>query len=176
MNEQQLITSCLKGDRLAQKKLYESYARKMMAVCFRYVNDKETAQDLLQEGFVKVFSSLSTYKGVGVFEGWLRRIFVNVSLEYIRKSDVMKWTTDIDEISYRSTDSETALETISAKELMDVIQRLPKGFRTVFNLYAIEGYSHGEIASMLDINESTSRSQYTRAKQLLQQQIKNWAK
>ena len=155
MDETQLINGCRKGDRLAQKELYERYSRKMMGVCLRYVNDRETARDLLQDGFVKVFTSMDSYSGIGSFEGWMRKIFVNCALEYLRKSDVLRESTDLD----------------NTAELMQLVQELPAGFRTVFNLFAIEGYSHKEISDMLNITESTSRSQFTRAKQMLQKRI-----
>ena len=138
MDEQQLIAGCKSENRLAQRELYEKYARRMLAVCLRYVNDMETARDLLQDGFVRVFTNIHSYTGSGSFEGWLRKI----------------------------------LENLSAAELMKVIQELPAGFRTVFNMFAIEGYSHKEISEILGITESTSRSQFTRARQLLQKRIK----
>ena len=156
MNELQLIEGCRKGERRAQKELYDAYSRKMMGVCLRYVNDRETARDLLQDGFVKIFTSMDSYTGSGSFEGWMRKIFVNCALEYLRKSDVLREATDLDN---------------TAAELMNLVKELPVGFRTVFNMFAIEGYSHKEISEMLNITESTSRSQYTRAKQLLQRRI-----
>lgn len=171
MDEKQLIASCKKGDRIAQKTLYDLFSRKMMGVCLRYTNDRETALDLLQDGFVKVFTNLDSYLGNGSFEGWIRRVFVNCALEYLRRNDVMRLADDLDHAAELISYNESVLEEISAKELMNEIQRLPIGFRAVFNLFAIEGYSHKEVAAMLEINESTSRSQYTRAKQLLQKRI-----
>ena len=150
MNELQLIEGCRKGERRAQKELYDAYSRKMMGVCLRYVNDRETARDLLQDGFVKIFTSMDSYTGSGSFEGWMRKIFVNCALEYLRKSDVLREATDLDNTA-------------------ELIQ--PDSSATVFNMFAIEGYSHKEISEMLNITESTSRSQYTRAKQLLQRRI-----
>ena len=173
MDEQQLIAGCKKGNRLAQRELYEYYSRRMLAVCLRYVNDKETAKDLLQDGFVKVFTCLDSYSGIGSFEGWIRKIFVNSALEYLRKSDVLRESSDLDNLPELVQPDSSAISNISATELMDIIKRLPAGFRTVFNLFAIEGYSHKEIGEMLGITESTSRSQYTRARQLLQKQIAN---
>lgn len=173
MDEKQLIASCLKGERLAQKRLYDQYSGKMMGVCLRYANDRETAADLLQDGFVKVFTNLSSYTGAGSFEGWMRRVFVNCALEYIRKNDVMKESDDLDHAAELIEYSTSALEELSAQELINVIQQLPAGFKAVFNLFAIEGYSHKEVSEMLQINESTSRSQYTRAKQMLQKKVTN---
>lgn len=172
MNETQLISGCLNGDKKAQKELYDSYSRKMMGVCLRYIGDKETARDLLQEGFVKIFTSIRSYTGRGSLEGWMRMIFVNGALEYLRKMDVLRNSTDIESVKEQSGEDETVISKLSAEELLALIGRLPSGFRTVFNLYAIEGYSHREIAEMMHITESTSRSQYVRARQWLQEQIK----
>lgn len=172
MTEEQLIEGCRKGDRRAQKELYETFARKMMGVCLRYVSDRETARDILQDGFVKVFSNLDAYAGSGSFEGWMRRIFVNCALEYFRKSDVLREADDLEATAELVTPTPSAIADLSAQELMQLIDELPAGFRTVFNLFAIEGYSHKEISDMLHITESTSRSQFTRAKQLLQRRIR----
>ena len=173
MEGQQLIDECKKGNRLAQKELYDKYARKMMGVCLRYVSDRETARDLLQDGFVKVFTSLDTYTGSGVFDAWIRKIFVNGALEYLRRGDVLREASDWDSIAEPvESFSVSAVSELSAAELMKLVQELPAGFRAVFNLFAIEGYSHREIAEMMNITESTSRSQYTRARQLLQKRAK----
>ncbi len=144
----------------------------MLAVCLRYVNDMETARDLLQDGFVRVFTNIHSYTGSGSFEGWLRKIFVNGALEYLRKSDVLRESTDLENSADLVQPDSSAIENLSAAELMKVIQELPAGFRTVFNMFAIEGYSHKEISEILGITESTSRSQFTRARQLLQKRIK----
>ena len=144
----------------------------MLAVCLRYVNDMETARDLLQDGFVRVFMNIHSYTGTGSFEGWLRKIFVNGALEYLRKSDVLRESTDLDSSADLVLSDSSAIEHLSAAELMKLIQELPVGFRTVFNMFAIEGYSHKEISEALGITESTSRSQFTRARQLLQKRIK----
>ena len=172
MEEQQLINECKKGNRLAQKELYDKYSRKMMGVCLRYINEKETARDILQDGFVKVFTSLDSFSGIGSFEGWLRRIFVNCALEFLRKSDVLREATDWDNITDPLPSESSVISELSASDLMKLVQELPTGFRMVFNLFAIEGYSHKEIGDMLNITESTSRSQYTRARQLLQKRVK----
>lgn len=171
MNEQQLIKGCRKGERKAQKELYDAYSRKMMGVCLRYVNDRETARDLLQDGFVKVFTCIDSYTGTGSFEGWMRKIFVNCALEYLRKADVLREAADLDNTPELVQPDSSAVSDMSAAELMQMIRELPAGFRTVFNLFAIEGYSHKEISEILNITESTSRSQFTRAKQLLQRKI-----
>ena len=171
MDEIQLIKCCKENKPKAQKELYETYARKMMAVCLRYTNDRESAQDLLQDGFIKVFTAIGTYSGNGSFEGWMRKIFVNTALEYLRKNDILRETVDIDSPDTLKEPDYSALEKISADELMELVRELPTGFRTVFNMFAIEGYSHKEIGEALGINESTSRSQFTRAKKLLQKKL-----
>jgi len=171
MSETQLIESCKKGERLAQKALYETYSRKMMAVCLRYISDRETARDILQEGFVKVFTSMESYSGIGSFEGWMRKVFVNCALEHLRKNDVLREAADLENTAELVHPGSSAISDISAAELMKLVEELPYGFRTVFNLYAIEGFSHKEIGEMMNITESTSRSQFTRAKQLLQKRI-----
>lgn len=171
MNEEQLIESCKRGDRAGQKELYNRFARKMMGVCYRYVNDMETSSDLVQDGFVKVFQSLDSYTGLGSFEGWVRKIFVNTALEYLRKNDVLREAVDLDNTTELTHPDSSAISSMTANELMKLVQELPSGFRMVFNLFAIEGYSHKEIGDMLNITESTSRSQYTRARQLLQKKI-----
>ena len=171
MDEIQLIKGCKENKPKAQKELYETYARKMMAVCLRYTNDRESAQDLLQDGFIKVFTAIGTYSGNGSFEGWTRKIFVNTALEYFRKNDILPETAVIDSPDTLQEPDYSAPEKISADELMKIVRELPTGFRTVFNMFAIEGYSHKEIGEALGINESTSRSQFTRAKKLLQKKL-----
>jgi len=171
-DEAHLIDDCKNGVAAAQKYLYESYARKMMGVCMRYITNYETARDLMHDGFIKVFTRIDTFSHEGSFEGWMRRIFATTALEYLRKNDVLKASYDIDTSFDIQQDDESAVERISAEELREMIAALPAGFKAVFNLYAIEGYSHKEIGEMLNIAESTSRSQVTRARAILQQRIK----
>jgi RNA polymerase sigma-70 factor (ECF subfamily) len=151
--------------------LYERYSRLMLGICLRYVGDRETARDLLQEGFIKVFGSLSGYAGSGSLVGWLRAIFVNVCLEYLRRGDVLRNAVELDDTVELSSAEVGVLSEITADELMELVRSLPEGFRVVFNLYAIEGYSHREIAAKLGITESTSRSQYARARRWLQERL-----
>ena len=143
-----------------------------MSVCLRYADNREMAEDFLQDGFIKVFSSIRSYSYEGSFEGWMRRIFVNTALEALRKNDLLRNGVELNALEPQQEADYSAVEKISADELMELIAQLPLGFRTVFNMFAIEGYSHREIAETLNINESTSRSQYTRAKRLLQKWIK----
>ncbi|MGN0187206.1 MAG: RNA polymerase sigma factor [Paludibacteraceae bacterium] len=169
----EIIDGCLRNERLAQQRLYELYATRMTGICLRYVGDKEIALDLMHDGFLKVFANLKQYSRQGAFESWLRKIFVNVSLEYLRKHDVLRSYDDIDDIQFQMTDdTETIIEKMSADEIVKLINELPAGFRTVFNMYAIEGYSHAEIAKQLGINEASSRSQFSRARAVLQNKIR----
>ena len=151
--------------------MYELLAPRFFPVCIRYVGDRTVAEDVLQEGFVALFAKLETYSGSGSFDGWARRIFINASLMYLRKNDVLKDSQDITEIRKMSSDGENALERIGYKELMGLITTMPVGFRTVFNLYVLEGFSHKEIADMLRITESTSRTQLSRGRIWLQDRI-----
>ncbi len=151
--------------------MYELLAPRFFPVCIRYVGDRTVAEDVLQEGFVALFAKLGTYNGSGSFDGWARRIFINASLMYLRKNDVLKDSQDITEIRKMSSDGENALERIGYKELMSLVATMPVGFRTVFNLYVMEGFSHKEIARELDISESTSRTQLSRGRIWLQNRI-----
>ncbi|MDR0796316.1 MAG: RNA polymerase sigma factor [Tannerella sp.] len=173
MTEKQLIEGCLNGNRSAQEEIYNLYSRRMMGLCLRYVGDRETARDLLQDGFIKVFTSLHTFAGTGPLEAWMRVIFVNIAIEHLRKRDILRDTTDLDSIQETTVD-ETAISKLSAEMIMELVQKLPSGFRTVFNLYAMEGHSHKEIGEMLHIQEGTSRSQYARAKHWLREQIEEY--
>lgn len=174
MNEQSLIAGCKRGEQWARKKLYELYAPVMMNVCLRYVNNRDTAQDLLQDGFIKIFTKIDTFTETGALGAWIRRIFVTTSLEYLRQKDALRMSQSIDDLGNNIEQIDiSALDRLSAEELMACIARLPSGFRTVFNLFAIEGYSHSEIAAMLNIGESTSRSQFIRARKALQKQVQS---
>jgi RNA polymerase sigma factor (sigma-70 family) len=168
--EQELIDGCRRKNRQAQQALYELYSGKMYALCCRYVKDKMEAEDVLVVSFTKIFERIHQYKGDGSFEGWLRRVMVNESLTHLRKSKSMYVETDIDaadrEPNYEQLDS--ALE---AEDLMKLIEGLPTGYRVVFNLYAIDGYSHQEIGEQLGISENTSKSQLSRARVLLQKRL-----
>ena len=168
----QLIESCKKGNRVAQKVLYDRLASRMFFVCIRYVGDRTLAEDILQEGFVTLFTRLGSFKGEGSFEGWARRIFATTALMYLRKKDALKMSDDLEAAKGMKTDVAGQIENIGYKELMEMVASLPTGFRTVFNMYAVEGYSHKEIGEILGISEVTSRTQYSRARALLQSKIK----
>ena len=171
MTDDELVKSCLAKDQAAQKLLFERFSRKMMGVCIRYADRSEEAEDMLQNGFIRVFEKLETFKGLGSLEGWIRKIVVNESLSYLRKNKASKMNIDIDDAKYMVPGNSHVGEQINEKDLLKMIQQLPTGFRTVFNMYAIEGYSHKEIAEQLGITEGTSKSQYSRAKTHLQQMI-----
>jgi RNA polymerase sigma-70 factor (ECF subfamily) len=174
MDELTLIAGCKRGESWARKELYELHASSMMSVCMRYVSNRETAKDLLQDGFIKVFTKIHTYSGIGSFHGWMRRVFVTTALEYLRRNNVLRASFDIDEYDGAMDNAGvSALEQLSADELLACIAELPNGYRTVFNLFAIEGYSHSEIAGMLNISESTSRSQFIRARKVLQKSVES---
>lgn len=168
-----LIKASLSGDPSAQKTIFDRLAGKMMSVCMRYMGDRDSAQDVLQDGFITLFSKLGDYSGQGSFEGWARKIFVNTALMALRKNDVLKESSDIDAAFSLSSSAPSAGDKLGYDELMRLVGSLPAGFRTVFNMYVIEGYSHKEIGEALGISEATSRSQLQRARIILQEKIKN---
>lgn len=170
--QQEIIDGCIKREPAAQRKLYEVYAPKMLTLAARYAGDRERAKDILHDGFITLFNKIGSYSGTGSFEGWIRRIFVNTALMSLRKVDVLRNTEDIVNASAEISDSPGAIETISSKELMELIATMPDGFRVVFNMYAIEGYNHQEIAKELNITEGSSRSQLSRARVWLQERIR----
>ena len=169
---EQLVPACRSGDRKAQKRLFDLLAPKMMVLCLRYVGDRSVAEDLLQDGFISLFSRLDSYSGAGSFEGWARRIFVNTALMHLRKTDALKLSDDIEEARKLFTEEATPVQKMGYRELMALIARLPADARTIFNMYVIEGYSHKEIAQTLGLNEATSRSKLQRARLRLQEMIK----
>ena len=167
-----LIESCRKGDRAAQKIMYDRLASRMFPVCMRYIGDRTAAEDVLQDGFITLFTRLDSYKGEGSFEGWARRIFVTTALMSLRKKDALKMSDELDSVRGMKTETTSQMQNIGYKELMTLVMSLPPGFRTVFNMYAIEGYTHKEIADALGITETTSRTQLSRARIWLQNKIK----
>lgn len=168
--EEQIREGCSRNDRKFQEILYNMFSSKMFSVCLRYANEYNSAQDLLQEGFVKVFKNIDKFRGEGSFEGWVRRIFVNTAIEHYRKQVTLYAINDNETKTYESYNS-NALETLKVDDIMKMIQKLSAGYRTVFNLYVIEGFSHKEIGDMMGISEGTSKSQLARARYLLQKMI-----
>lgn len=171
ISESDLISGCIRGDRQMQEELYNRFAGKMYAVCLRYANNAEDAQDLLQEGFIKVYRNLHRFRAEGSFEGWIRRVFINSSIEHLRKKSVqMSKVTGKEEDTIEDADI-SALDALAEKDIINLIQELSPGYRTVFNLYVIEGYSHREIGEQLGISEGTSKSQLARARSILQKKV-----
>jgi RNA polymerase sigma factor (sigma-70 family) len=171
ITDSDLIKGCLENDRRMQQELYNRFAPKMYGVCLRYTGNGDDAQDVLQDGFVKVFRKLDSFRSEGSFEGWIRRVFVNTAIEHFRRKHYMQPVTEREENTLESK-TLTALDGLSEKDILKLVQQLAPGYRAVFNLYVVEGYSHKEIGEMLDITEGTSKSQLSRAKVILQDMIK----
>lgn len=170
MNDETLVKECVSGDTKAQRLLFDRFAPKMLGVVMRYINDKERAEDVLQDSFIKVFKNIHKFEHSGSLEGWIRRIMVNTALDQIRKNKKRQKNVELDDDGFFELKHESnAEEILQAESLMKLVQSLPEGYRTVFNLFAIEGYSHKEIAEELGITENTSKSQYSRAKSTLRE-------
>jgi len=167
----ELVTRCKANERKAQELLYKQFASKMLGVCMRYATDRMEAEDMLQNGFIKVFQKMEDYRGDGSFEGWIRRIMVHSSIEYYRKYHKMVQLVDVEQAESQSSVDALATSKLAANDLMALIQQLAPGYRIVFNLYAIEGYSHREIAEIAGISEGASKSQLSRARSVLKEQI-----
>lgn len=168
MTEELMLAGCLSNNAAAQEALYSRFSPRMLGVCYRFAKNREDAEDMLQEGFIKVFSQMHQYRSEGALEGWIRRIVVHTCINVLKKNKKFSDSIDITFASEVGIREESIPSIMQAKEVVECIRLLPIGYRTVLNLYAIEGYSHKEIGSMLDIEESTSRSQYTRAKAMLE--------
>lgn len=166
----EIYRGCQAGKPKAQKSLYERCAPKMLGLCLRYVSDRDEAEHVMIGGFVKVFEKISQFSGEGSFEGWIRRIMVNESLMYLRKNQAMSLDVEISEVE-GDLDYDTLDQFLNVEDIIKLIQDLPVGYKTVFNLYAIEGFNHAEIAEQLGISENTSKSQLSRARKLLQQKL-----
>jgi RNA polymerase sigma factor (sigma-70 family) len=166
-----LIKCCKAGERKAQELLYKQFASKMLGVCLRYATDRMEAEDMLQNGFIRVFNKMNDFRGEGSFEGWIRRIMVHSSIEYYRKHHKMLQTVDMEDAGNEPSVNPAALSNLEAKDLVTLIQKLSPGYRMVFNLYAIEGYSHREIGEIMGISEGASKSQLSRARTILKGQI-----
>jgi RNA polymerase sigma-70 factor (ECF subfamily) len=168
MTEEMLVNACLKNNATAQQELYQRYSPKMLSVCYRYAKTREDAEDMLQEGFIKVFTQIKQFENRGSLEGWILRIMVHTSINHLKKHKKFNESLDLAFAGNIIIREDNIPGAIHAKQIVECIRALPMGYRTVLNLYAIEGYSHKEIATLLDIEESTSRSQYTRAKNMLE--------
>ena len=162
MKEKELIAACRQENRAAQKLLYERYSPKMFGVCLRYVRNREDAEDVLVSGFFKVLTNIHAFRGAGSFEGWIRRIVVNEALMFLRKKHNFRMTVEVSNIELKS---EVRVEDeLAAQDILNLLEKLPTGYRTIFNLYVVEGYKHREIAELLGISINTSKSQLILAK------------
>ena len=168
MTEEQMLAGSIKNNASAQEAFYNRFSPKMLGVCYRFAKNREDAEDMLQEGFIKIFTQMHQYRNEGALEGWIRRIVVHTCINVLKKNKKFAESVDIIHANSIHVKEDMIPSIMQAKQVVECIRMLPMGYRTVLNLYAIEGYSHKEIAGMLDIEESTSRSQYTRAKAMLE--------
>lgn len=171
--ESDLIKGCIEGDRRMQEELYKRFSPKMYAVCLRYASNAEEAQDILQDAFIKVYKKLDSFRGDGSFEGWVRRIFVNTAIEHFRRKKYMQPVTEKEENTIEGK-YVSVLDELAEKDILELVAQLSPGYRTVFNMYVVEGYSHKEIGEMLGISEGTSKSQLSRAKAILQDLVRRF--
>ncbi len=169
--ENDLIEGCLKDDRRMQEELYQRFSPRMYAVCLRYAGNADEAQDVLQDGFIKIFKKMDSFRGEGSFEGWMRRVFVNTAIEHFRRKRYLMPVTEKEENTLEGKYT-SVLDDLGAKDILALVQELSPGYRTVFNMYVVEGYTHREIADMLGISEGTSKSQLSRAKVILQDMVR----
>jgi RNA polymerase sigma factor (sigma-70 family) len=167
MDQSKLVNDCLKGETAAQRELYVHFANTMLGVCYRYTKSMQDAEDVLQEGFIKVFKNLHQYRGTGELGAWVRRIMVNTAISYLKNHSRYQYDLSFADNGMHPVSDENPEIILNAKELADLIRQLPTGYQTIFNMYAVEGYSHVEIGGIMGINEGTSRSQYARARALL---------
>jgi RNA polymerase sigma factor (sigma-70 family) len=172
-SESDLINGCKEGNRRMQEEMYRRFSPRMYAVCLRYASNAEEAEDILQEGFIKVFKKLDSFRSEGSFEGWVRRIFVNTAIEQFRRKRYLQPVTEREENTIEGK-SLSALDGLAEKDILALIKELSPGYRTIFNMYVVEGYTHKEIADMLGISEGTSKSQLSRAKVILQEMVKKY--
>jgi RNA polymerase sigma-70 factor (ECF subfamily) len=171
--ESDLINGCLQGDRRMQEELYRRFSPRMYAVCLRYAGSAEEAEDILQEGFIKVFKKMESYRGDGSFEGWIRRIFVNTAIEHFRRKRYLQPVTEKEENTLEGNYL-SVLDELAERDILALVQQLSPGYRTVFNMYVVEGYTHKEIGDIMGISEGTSKSQLSRAKVILQEMVKKF--
>ena len=171
MDDLTLVSECAKGNSKAQRALFDKFAPKMLAVCQRYLRNNQEAEDVLQDGFVKVFQKIVDFKMEGSLEGWIRRIVVNTALDTIRKNKKLLDDVQVEEVQYKVSFTDHQFDGMDLAQLMKLIDAMPDGYRIVFNMFAIEGYSHKEIADTLGVTENTSKSQYSRARAFLRTQL-----
>ena len=168
----EILAGCIKGESSAQRRLFESHSRMLLGVCNRYATNIEEAEDIMQEGFVKIFRNIKEFKGDGSLVAWMRRIMINTAITHYHKMRKHRYHDDLDEVrETKFEDQQWEEADFTREELYNIIQRMPDGYRMVFNLYAVEGYKHREIAEILEIDENTSKSQYSRARRWLQERL-----
>jgi len=168
MTEELMLHGCLDNVASAQEALYNRFSPRMLGVCYRFGRNREDAEDMLQEGFIKVFSQIHQFRSQGALEGWIRRIIVHTCINILKKNKKFTDSVDLIHAGNMYLNENNIPSILETKEVVESVKQLPIGYRTVLNLYAIEGFNHKEISKMLDIEESTSRSQYTRAKAMLE--------
>lgn len=168
MTEESILNGCVQKEPAAQRALYERFSGKMFAICYRYAGNRQDAEDMLQESMVRIFSQIHQFQQKGSFEGWIRRVIVHTCINQLKKNKKFNDSVDITQAEHILSRSESIPSILQSKEIIECIRSLPVGYRTVLNLYALEGYSHREISELLEIEEVTSRSQYNRAKNLLE--------
>jgi RNA polymerase sigma factor (sigma-70 family) len=177
MTEQQIIDGCARHERKAQLVLYEKYSRLLLGVCMRYASNKAEAEDILQDSFLKIFFKVKDFSGTGSFVGWLRKVAVNTAITHYHTNIKYRYHVEIEEyVSVESGMAGFEEDFFTADELFKVLGELPRGYRMIFNLYAVEGYKHKEIAEMLGIDTNTSKSQYSRAKAVLRDKLEKLGK
>ena len=177
MSDRQIIDGCAKHERKAQKVLYEKYSRFLLGICLRYVSDKAEAEDILQDSFLKIFFNIKDFSGTGSFIGWLRKVTVNTAITHYHKNLKFRYHVEIEDyVSVETGITSFEEDFFTSDELFKVLNELPTGYRMVFNLYAVEGYKHKEIAEILGIDTNTSKSQYSRAKTAIRDKLEKLAK
>ncbi|MDO9510607.1 MAG: RNA polymerase sigma factor [Bacteroidales bacterium] len=170
-HEAEIIRGCIKGDGRQQRRLYELYSPRMFGICLRYAQDEDDASDILQEGFIKVFTKLSEFRHEGSFEGWIRRIVVNTAINHCLKNKKHQYHYDLNDVEELIEDEKASFDPLQVLDLLKLVRNLPPGYRTVFNLYEIEGFAHKEIAEMMGISINTSKTQLMHARRLLQKRL-----
>lgn len=176
MNEKELIKGCIDNDRYCRKQLYEQYSPVIYAICLRYSGDREEAKDLMHDSFIKIFDGIKGFKNEGTFEGWLKRIAVNTAINRLKRKDIMRSSFELDDCDSEPEDTEEVESEISEEKILEFVTELPDGYRTVFNMHAVEDYSHKDIAEKLNIKIGTSLSQYAKAKNVLAGKINDYLK
>ena len=171
MTDQEIAQACREGNREVQRQLFDAHARLMMSVCLRYADSRQEAEDILQEGFIKVFERMHQYENRGPLGGWIRTLMVNTALNHIRKHKRWNHSMDIEAANHLDSDETDALSEMSANELMQLVNKMPKGYKTVFNLYAVEGFTHSEIGDQLGISENTSKTQFMKARGWMKKEL-----